>query len=63
VLQGAHQLICTKKPILLVEIHSPKIAVQYDDLIGKFGYMTQDLAGNIISAAKSGERFVISCPA
>jgi FkbM family methyltransferase len=63
VLRGAHQLICAKRPILLVEIHSPEIAIQYDELIAKFGYETQDLAGNKISAAKSGVRFVVSHPA
>jgi FkbM family methyltransferase len=63
VLRGAQELIYAKKPILLVEIHSSEIAIQYDELIAKFGYETQDLAGNTIAAAKSGERFVVSRPA
>jgi FkbM family methyltransferase len=60
VLRGASELICAKKPILLVEIHSSAIAIQYDELIAKFGYETKDLAGNTISVAKSGVRFVVS---
>lgn len=62
VLRGAYHLICTKKPILLVELHSPEVAVQYDEMVAKLGYRTQDLTGNTISASKSGERFVVSYP-
>ena len=59
VLRGAYQLLRTKKPILLVEIHSSELAVQYDELMAKIGYQTRDLAGNAISAAESRHRYVI----
>jgi len=61
-LKGAEQFIRTKKPVLLVEVHSAEIAVQYDRLMTEFGYQTHDLSGKSILVAQSGERFVVSTP-
>jgi FkbM family methyltransferase len=62
VLGGGRNLFATKRPTLLVEIHSDELAVRYDNLMTDFGYVTQDLAGKQISVAESGERFVVSTP-
>ena len=63
VLRGATKLLREKRPVLLVEIHSPTIAVEYDRLMANFGYSSWSLDGRKISAAKSGERFVLSLSA
>jgi FkbM family methyltransferase len=60
VLQGAERLLQERRPVLLVELHSPKLAQEYDRCMSKFGYETWSLGGQRISAAASGERFVIS---
>jgi FkbM family methyltransferase len=62
VLRGAEHSIRMRKPILLVEIHSHKIAIQYDQIMAEFGYETHDLEGTRISAVQSGARFVVSRP-
>jgi len=63
VLQGARGLLHDKKPMLLVEIHSPEIAREYDRLMEDFSYESWSLSGAKISVAESGERFVLSRPA
>jgi len=60
VLQGAVELIKRNRPILLVEIHSHAIALQYDEIIADLGYQTESLQGSLISVAGSGERNVVS---
>jgi FkbM family methyltransferase len=62
VLRGAINLIRAFRPILLVELHCNKLATQYDAMIEELGYRTEDLQGRPISAARSGERHVISFP-
>jgi FkbM family methyltransferase len=62
VLLGAKELIATKRPTLLVEIHSDELAFAYDRLMLDFGYRTLAPDGKEISVAKSGERFVVSVP-
>jgi FkbM family methyltransferase len=59
-LRGASKLISQKRPVLLVELHSPEIAAQYDSLMKEFGYKTSAADGGEISAGDSGERFVVS---
>lgn len=59
VLRGGKDFLQANRPILLVEIHSPEIAAQYDELMDAIGYRTLDLEGNSVSA-KNGSRFVIS---
>jgi FkbM family methyltransferase len=61
-LRGGEQLIHRKKPVLLVEIHSPELAMEYDAVMKRFNYRTLSLEGNVISAGISGERFVVSEP-
>lgn len=61
-LRGAGKLILQKRPILLVEIHSPEIAIEYDNLMRRFNYKTSSLKDEVILAAESGERFVLSEP-
>jgi FkbM family methyltransferase len=62
VLRGAEQLILQKRPVLLVEIHSPEIALQYDLLMKRFRYQTIALSGERISVGENEERFVVSEP-
>lgn len=59
-LRGAAALISKKKPVLLVEVHSQELATQYDELMSQYGYQTFSLKGEMISVARSGERFVVS---
>jgi FkbM family methyltransferase len=59
-LRGADMLLTEKKPILLVEVHSNELAIQYDVLMDRYQYQTFDLDGRPISVAQSKERFVIS---
>jgi FkbM family methyltransferase len=60
VLQGAQRLLHEKRPVLLVELHSPELAMEYDHFMSNLGYETCSLTGKKISAAASGERFVLS---
>jgi FkbM family methyltransferase len=62
-LRGASRLIAEKRPVLLVEVHSQEIAVQYDSLMKEFSYKTSAIHGGEISVSDSGERFVVSEPA
>jgi len=62
VLKGAERLLRQKRPILLVELHSPEIAAKYDQRMADIGYQTWSLEGRRISASESGERFVVSRP-
>ncbi|HZK80499.1 MAG TPA: FkbM family methyltransferase [Humisphaera sp.] len=62
VIRGAKQLIAQRRPILLVEIHSNELAAEYDKAMADLSYNTHSLSGSEISAAESGERFVISTP-
>jgi FkbM family methyltransferase len=60
VLRGASRLLREKRPMLLVELHSPEIAAAYARLMTELGYETRPLAGKNISDADSGARFVVS---
>jgi FkbM family methyltransferase len=62
VLRGARALIEAKRPVLLVEIHSGQIAIQYDELMAAYRYQTEELTEHATSAAGTGVRFVVSCP-
>ena len=62
-LRSAKNLVLKKKPVFLVEVHSQELAIQYDDMMTKYGYLTFSTGGEPISVAQSGERFVISVPA
>jgi len=63
VLRGAQAFIKKNRPLLLVELHSPEIAIQYGEIIDSLGYATCDLSGDKIDALASGARFVLSQPA
>jgi FkbM family methyltransferase len=61
-LRGAEKMIRKKRPILLVELHSPEIAAEYDLLMKDFNYRTSTLEGEVIQAGQGDYRFVISDP-
>jgi FkbM family methyltransferase len=60
-LNGARGLLSSKKPVLLVELHSPQIAAAYTKLMTEFGYETFSLDGKILPEINYAEdRFVVS---
>lgn len=50
-LNGARNTIAKHRPILLVEVHSPEIAAEYEKLMNEFGYSSSTLDA-------TGDRFV-----